>query len=181
MLSLGLVHAQHDVVLTPMPPSATSISQFHRLASLWPRLSPLRLLHPCGLHSLHSFAEQTNKKLWRCLSLFFRAWRQAAGGRLTEFGLGAWLVCCVVPRLPAPTCHMLDILDGGQAAAGAPVSASVRAFRKLSFGSGLGFICIAEHLKPSEEFKLFLFQFLSLGVCGSAVVSSSSLSSSSSI
>lgn len=128
---------------------------------------------------IRSQSKQT-KKLWRCLSLFFRAWRQAAGGRLTEFGLGAWLVCCVVPRLPAPTCHMLDILDGGQAAAGAPVSASVRAFRKLSFGSGLGFICIAEHLKPSEEFKLFLFQFLSLGVCGSAVVSSSSLSSSSS-
>lgn len=76
---------------------------------------------------------------------------------------GFWLggVACV---LPAPTCHMLDILDGEQAAAGAAVTASVRAFRKLSFGSGLGFICIAEHLKPREEFKPFLFLFLSLGV-----------------
>lgn len=64
----------------------------------------------------------------------------------------------MLPGLPAQTCHMLDVLDGGQAAAAAA------AFCKLSFGSRLGFICIAEHLKLSKEFKLSLY------VCGSVLV-----------
>lgn len=111
---MGLVHAQHGVVLQQsLPACLPAVLVCHCVWVLW-----LALQHA-------AFAGQTNGKLRSCLSLLLGFWLKGEAATL----------CCVDCQL---TCHMLEILDGtrtGQSRLAALAAAAVaRHFAKLSFG-----------------------------------------------
>lgn len=80
LLSVGLVHAQHDVVLTPVPPSDTSISQSRRLTLLPP--SELTSSAASFWPSLAAFVRKANKQktATQFVAIFFFLGGRKPGG-----------------------------------------------------------------------------------------------------